>query len=312
MSFSPENPDNCTEKYWELMSAFVDGEASDVEASELLAHLDSCAACAREFALLEHSLGEMAAIEAVEAPARLRSAILSATTRRPTFADRVRLALTVRPLGFGAAAAAIALAYVALRPGHLPTVSPSVTSEHHIAELNEGDILKAPDRAVADATLSRDAPTAVRAVHSVRRSGVHKVTSTREVAAAPTMVASAARPGHIGSPRMLAALPFDPTDQPARFKAVELEATQPVEPDIIVSVDDSGAVINLARAKDVPTVAAKTAEVTPQRPESTLLTEENKSRIRISLAEGDARRTIDQPSYRASKGDGLTLVRGRF
>jgi hypothetical protein len=254
----------------------------------------------------------MAAIEAVEAPARLRSAILYATTRRPTFADRVRSALTARPLGFAAAASAIALAYVALRPAHLPPAPPSVTGEREVAEMSAGDILKAPDRPVAEGALVQDVASTAFPTRSARRVVVRGKAAAHELEASPIMVASAARPGHIGSPRMLAALPFDPTDQPARFKAIELESTQPSEPDIIVSVDDSGAVINLERAKNSPTVAAKTAEAAPQRPESTLLTEENKSRIRISLAEGDALPKIDQPSYRASKSDGLTLVRGRF
>lgn len=311
MSESPKNPNECTEKYWELMSAYADGEASEAEATELLAHLDTCMACAREFAMLEHSLRELAAVEAVEAPSGLRSTILAATTQRPTFGDRVRLALASRPLGFAAAATAIALAYLALRPSELPPMSPTDTGASTMAELESRDLLVAPEQTVAGPGVpSAPAPSAVQ-LRAARRSVVHEEAARRSLVAVPKAVASTARPGHIGSPRMLAALPFDPTDQPARFKAVELEASPLSEAEVVVSVDDSGAVINLAKAKDVPVVASKTAETAAPRAESTLLTEENKSRIRISLAEGDGLKKFDQPSYRASS-DGLTLLRGRF
>jgi len=113
---------DCCDRVWDLLSVYVDGEADATEAAMVEAHIAECPSCASDLEFLRSTAVTLSAVPEVAPPAAMREAILAATVSRPTFADRigmaVRRALSPIPARYGAltaAGAAAALTMVALR-----------------------------------------------------------------------------------------------------------------------------------------------------------------------------------------------------
>lgn len=105
---------------WQLLSLYVDGEATPEEAAQVEALLASDPAISRDLAFLRLSSESAQTLAEVEPPAHLRASILAATSHRPTLAHRLsavreamRRVLSPRyalPLGGLVAAGLLALA----------------------------------------------------------------------------------------------------------------------------------------------------------------------------------------------------------
>jgi hypothetical protein len=74
---------------WDLLSAYMDGEATAEEAAQVEARLRSEPAYARDFEFLKRTSEAARTYAEVEPPASLRASIFAATTQRQTFAGRV-------------------------------------------------------------------------------------------------------------------------------------------------------------------------------------------------------------------------------
>jgi hypothetical protein len=87
-------------RIWDLISLYVDGEAGPEEAKAVEQHTAACLSCAQDLAMLQRTAGVLLRIPETEPPAALRQAILEATVYRPTFADRLRAAVStlLRPM----------------------------------------------------------------------------------------------------------------------------------------------------------------------------------------------------------------------
>ncbi len=79
---------------WELLSLYVDGEASPDEAAQVEQMLRHDAEYARAYSFLNQTGHAVRAIVEVEPPAFLRDAILAKTSHRLTFAKRLSAAMT--------------------------------------------------------------------------------------------------------------------------------------------------------------------------------------------------------------------------
>jgi hypothetical protein len=104
------------EAIWDMLSAYADGEATPEEARIVEAHVAACLDCARDLQFMRETSQMLALTPEIAPPPGLQEAILAATTRRPTWRERVRTALSrssaprYRRLAWvGSAACALAL-----------------------------------------------------------------------------------------------------------------------------------------------------------------------------------------------------------
>jgi hypothetical protein len=102
-----------------LLSAFVDGEVSAVEAALVETHLSSCAGCASDVAFFRLAHATLADPHPVLPPAALSERIAAATYARPTLSQRVAAWLRPAParLALGTACAVTIAAVIVLRGG---------------------------------------------------------------------------------------------------------------------------------------------------------------------------------------------------
>ena len=93
---SPPAPqsEDADDLMWELLSLYVDGEASPDEAAQVEQMLRHDAEYARAYSFLNQTGHAVRAIVEVEPPAFLRDAILAKTSHRLTFAKRLSAAMT--------------------------------------------------------------------------------------------------------------------------------------------------------------------------------------------------------------------------
>lgn len=91
-AFSSQD-DSGDELIWELLSLYVDGEASAPEAAQVEQMLRHDAEYARAYAFMQTAGTTIRAIVEIEPPTHLREAILAKTSHRPTFSQRLGLAV---------------------------------------------------------------------------------------------------------------------------------------------------------------------------------------------------------------------------
>lgn len=104
--FNPDAPDVApleNEADWELLSLYLDGEATSEEAALVEARLRQDATLAQDFAFLRATTTRLQSVTEVEPPAQLRQAILAQTTQRQTLWTRLAASLqaTRQTLAFG-------------------------------------------------------------------------------------------------------------------------------------------------------------------------------------------------------------------
>lgn len=121
------------EEYLVPLSAYADGELSLTETAELLGHLKSCPACAKELQVLRSLTGAMTTVGELEPPVDLRERIAAATTKAPalkSLVSRVLESLVPSRLGYAAAGAFAAAAIIAYM-----TIGPSAPPEPIVAKV---------------------------------------------------------------------------------------------------------------------------------------------------------------------------------
>jgi hypothetical protein len=119
--FGPEplSSDQEDDALWDMLSAYVDGEATPEEAAHVEAMLRTDPAYARQREFLQMTAESARSYVEIEPPESLRAAIFAATTHRPTLARRLaagwsdlRRALAPGALRYGLPAGALAAAAV--------------------------------------------------------------------------------------------------------------------------------------------------------------------------------------------------------
>lgn len=105
-------PEECAE-YWDLLSAYVDGECDPEDARLVELHIAECESCARDLAFLRETSAFLYSLPLAEPDPALREAILRSTTRRPSWREEAlrafSVALSPRRIALTGAAAAISL-----------------------------------------------------------------------------------------------------------------------------------------------------------------------------------------------------------
>lgn len=112
-------PEECAE-YWDLLSAYVDGECDPEDARLVELHIAECASCARDLAFLRETSAFLYSLPLAEPDPALREAILRSTTRRPSWREEalraLSAALSPRRIALtGAAATVCVIAVLAWR-----------------------------------------------------------------------------------------------------------------------------------------------------------------------------------------------------
>lgn len=109
------------EDVWNLLSLYLDGEATGEEAAEVEALLRANPAAAREFSFLKQTGESARTYVELEPPAALRDAIFAATSHRPTLAGRLAAGWTALLLAMNSRTGRYALAGGGLMAAGLAT-----------------------------------------------------------------------------------------------------------------------------------------------------------------------------------------------
>jgi hypothetical protein len=300
------------DRYWELMSAVADREASKDEEAELREHVAGCTECAEAFAFIKSVTQSAHEMPRVAPPPSLRQAILASTSRKRTLLDTLRAAFVQHRLGIGLSAAAIAAIALYMNHGagsqatgpeiasngnppistHIEAPKPGVRAPKAVAKNPEPShrTMRSPQPVVRVASAETGTRAAPELVH---RTG-------------PSM-----RPGFIGSRVMVAVPPFDPRESTTGTKPTRREA----DPDLGLR--------DVASSETTPpgTSPSNTVALNANSPtlvenvapkKVALLTDETKGRIQAAFDRDRLRKLMDQARIKSEGSDDFTLVKGKF
>ena len=164
------------EMIWELLSLYIDGEASTQEAAQVEQMLRHDAEYARAYAFMQKAGTTIRTIVEIEPPMHLRETILAKTSQRPTFSKRLGIAIVALRTQFAMPVGRLAVAGGSLAlvigicagrmgnirlPANLPTVAGNTTHTNTISPDPKAPGIHSPSPANIPQNASMQAKAAI-------------------------------------------------------------------------------------------------------------------------------------------------------